>query len=256
MTPVLAGAIAVGVVVVVTAVALVVIGRSIRTVPQGPDVSWVAAREGLVEFSGGGTRCVPWTALRNVELLRGEGDEGVRLTLDPTVPLQQYVLGDFEPLDAVVAIPSSAMVDVPPVVFADMVRRAWVDPSDRAKLPTFAQPDGPPEAVLADLDRGNDRGTVAEEVGMSFRSDLAKLIGGLDPSAHAHEIDTLQRCRRLDDLQMLADSNGGWISKGTRDPRIKLVKHGSGTFLLVQYDQGWSKTLSQAPFSTGRIGRR
>ena len=253
MSGVLLGGIAVGAL-GASVVAVLVLLRVLNPSPQsGPQVSWVAAREGLVEFSAGGTRCVPWTALRNVELLRSGAEEAVRLTLEPAVPLQQFTLGDFEPLGGTVTIPAAALVDVPPAVFADMVRRAWVDTTDRARLPTFAQPDGPPEAVLAELDRGR----VPEEVGMaSFHSDLQKLISGLDPTKHATEIDKLNRCRRLNDLQMLADSNGGWISDRPRDPRIKLVKHGSGTFLLVQYDQGWSKTLSQAPFSTGRLGKR
>ncbi len=245
------GVAAVGALVGLVVAGVLLVARGNRSSSTVSDVSWVAAREGLVEFSGGGTRCVPWTALVNVELIRSDGEEGVRLTLDPSVVPQQFALGDFEPLGRSVSIPASSLVDVPPAVFADMIRRAWVDPSDRARLPTFAQPDGPPEAILADL-----RGTVPEEVGMSFASDLRKLIGGLDAETHGAEIDKLQRCRRLGDLQMLADSNGGWLSEGSRDPRIKLVKHGSGTFLLVQYDQGWSKTLSQAPFSTGKLGRR
>ncbi|MCB9676653.1 MAG: hypothetical protein H6737_16165 [Alphaproteobacteria bacterium] len=83
---------------------------------------------------------------------------------------------------------------------------------------------------------------------MNFRSDLAKLVGGLDPTRHAEEIDKLTRCRRVEDLEMLAETNGGWLSSRPRDPRVKLVRHGTGTFLVVQYDDGWSTTLSQAPF--------
>jgi len=87
---------------------------------------------------------------------------------------------------------------------------------------------------------------------MMFRSNLAKLVGGLDPAKHSVEIDLLTRCRRLEDLQWLADNNDGWLSPAKRGPRVKLVKHGSGTFLVVSYDDGWSKTLSQAPFKKPR----
>ena len=81
-----------------------------------------------------------------------------------------------------------------------------------------------------------------------FRSDLAKLVGGLDPARHAVEIDKLTRCRRVEDLQWLAENNGGWRTDNPRGKRLKLVRHGSGTYLVVQYDDGWSTTLSQAPF--------
>ncbi|MEZ4316650.1 MAG: hypothetical protein R3F61_04080 [Myxococcota bacterium] len=85
---------------------------------------------------------------------------------------------------------------------------------------------------------------------MNFRSDLAKLVGGLDPAKHAVEIDKLTRCRRIEDLVWLAENNNGWLTDSPRDPRVKLVRHGTGTYLVVQYVDGWSSTLSQAPFRT------
>ena len=83
---------------------------------------------------------------------------------------------------------------------------------------------------------------------MSFHSDLSSLCAGLDPKVHAEELKLLQSCRRLEDLEWLAGDDGGWLTKFKRNPRVKLVRHGTGTFLVVSYDKGWSSTLSQAPF--------
>jgi hypothetical protein len=82
----------------------------------------------------------------------------------------------------------------------------------------------------------------------SFEFNLDILVESLDPNRHAHEIRTLQGCRRVDDLANLASH--GWLTPGGKDPRIKLVRHGSGTYLLVEYVDGWSKTVSQAPFQS------
>ena len=80
----------------------------------------------------------------------------------------------------------------------------------------------------------------------SFQFNLDQLLEPLSASRHAHEIRTLQRCRSVDDLANLAHQ--GWLTPGTSDPRLKLVRHGSGTYLIVEYVDGWSKTVSQAPF--------
>ncbi|MCA9490376.1 MAG: hypothetical protein KC621_10640 [Myxococcales bacterium] len=77
----------------------------------------------------------------------------------------------------------------------------------------------------------------------SFPERLAALIAPLDPVAHAAEIERLRAARGLPDLDALA--RDGWLTPEGRRIRLKLVRHGSGTFLVVQYDQGWSKTLSQ-----------
>lgn len=87
---------------------------------------------------------------------------------------------------------------------------------------------------------------------MAFASDLSQLIAPLDPETQEDELRKLQSCRRLEDLEWLAANDGGWLSPRRRDPRLKLVRHGTGTFLVVQYDDGWSKTVSQAPFRRRR----
>lgn len=85
---------------------------------------------------------------------------------------------------------------------------------------------------------------------MPFHSDLSALIAPLDPAAHAEEIKKLQSCRQIADLAHLASTDGGWLTARRTDPRLKLVRHGTGTYLVVRYDDGWSSTLSQAPFRT------
>ncbi|MCB9668131.1 MAG: hypothetical protein H6736_21555 [Alphaproteobacteria bacterium] len=85
-----------------------------------------------------------------------------------------------------------------------------------------------------------------------FSSDLATLCAKLDPVRHAGELKKLQSCRRVEDLEWLAENEGGWLSEPRRGPRLKLVRHGTGTFLVVQYDDGWSTTISQAPFRKRR----
>ena len=50
----------------------------------------------------------------------------------------------------------------------------------------------------------------------------------------------------MDDLEDLA--RDGWLTPGSTDPRLKLVKHGSGTYLILSYKDGWGTTLVQADF--------
>lgn len=80
----------------------------------------------------------------------------------------------------------------------------------------------------------------------SFAQSLVALVTPLDPNRHAYEIGRLRSCRSLRDLEQLASD--GWLTPGARDPRLKLVRHGSGTYLVVQYVDGWSSRLSMAPF--------
>lgn len=80
---------------------------------------------------------------------------------------------------------------------------------------------------------------------MSFRRSLKTLMDGLDPAKHARELKLLKRCRTLDDLDSLGNQ---WLTEGSRDPRLKLVKHHTGTFLVLEFVDGWGTTLSQADF--------
>lgn len=82
---------------------------------------------------------------------------------------------------------------------------------------------------------------------MSFAASVATLVAGLDSAAHAREIERLNRCRQRADLDAIVD-DGGWLGPDTGGKRLKLVRHGSGTYLVVEYDDGWSTRLSQAPF--------
>lgn len=82
---------------------------------------------------------------------------------------------------------------------------------------------------------------------MPFASDLETLVAPLDAARHAAEVARLRACRSTKDLDVIVQQ-GGWLSDSPRDPRLKLVKHGSGTFLVVSYKDGWSTRLSQAPF--------
>lgn len=73
---------------------------------------------------------------------------------------------------------------------------------------------------------------------------VAVLTRGLDPTRHADEIGRLRGCRALADLEALA--RDGWLTRATTGERLRLVRHGSGTFLVVAYVDGWTRTLSQA----------
>lgn len=80
---------------------------------------------------------------------------------------------------------------------------------------------------------------------MSFQADLAALVGQIDSARWPDEVQRLKGIRSLRDLEMLAQD--GWISTGSRDPRLKLVRHGSGTFLVVKYEDGWSTRVAMQP---------
>ncbi len=83
-----------------------------------------------------------------------------------------------------------------------------------------------------------------------FRDSIDALVEQLDADAHADAVAALRRCRTLRELDRLAHI--GWLEPAGQEPRLKLVKHGSGTFLVVQYDQGWSTRLAMQPFPRGR----
>lgn len=78
---------------------------------------------------------------------------------------------------------------------------------------------------------------------MTFAQRLETLCRGLDPAKHASELARLRGCRSLGDLEGLA--RDGWLTAAAGGERLRLVRHGSGTFLVVAYDDGWTRTLSQ-----------
>jgi hypothetical protein len=80
---------------------------------------------------------------------------------------------------------------------------------------------------------------------MAFAADLADLVRQIDAGRWPDEVARLQRVRSLAELESMA--RDGWLSTGTRDPRLKLVRHGSGTFLVVKYEDGWSTRVAMQP---------
>jgi len=80
---------------------------------------------------------------------------------------------------------------------------------------------------------------------MGFAADLEALVGQIDAGKWPDEVQLLKRVRSLPELEQMAQH--GWLSKGSRDPRLKLVRHSSGTFLVVQYVDGWSTRLAMQP---------
>ena len=81
----------------------------------------------------------------------------------------------------------------------------------------------------------------------NFTFHLTHLIDPMDPQKYPTEIRRLKQCRSVADLYALAAS-GGWLTPGTRDPRLKLVRHNSGTYLVVLYEDGWTTRISMEPF--------
>ena len=75
-----------------------------------------------------------------------------------------------------------------------------------------------------------------------LRIVLRALSEPLDPVRHAQALATLRRIRRPADLDARA---GGGLTDGP-GKRLKLVKHGVGTFMVVEYDDGWTTRLSMA----------
>lgn len=81
----------------------------------------------------------------------------------------------------------------------------------------------------------------------SFQDSMKTLIAALDPAVQGTAIEALKRCRRFEDVDALSQ-NGGWLNSQGTKPRLRLVKHGSGTFLILSYDEGWGTTLVQSEF--------
>lgn len=217
---------------------------------SAPRVSWVLTREGPVRFEGSRVLHIPWDDVVRVVVQVHHAD--LQLRSGSTVREHAMAQAHRDHTDD----PLRVHEDHVEGLLADFVQQATLaihDADNRARFPTFTQPEGPPAAILADLDRGKSReGYATDEEGSMFSRDLKTLVAGLDADQFAEELKLLSSCRQVADLEWLADNNGGWLTKGRRNPKIKLVKHGTGTFLVVKYDDGWSTTLSKAPFRGGR----
>jgi len=66
------------------------------------------------------------------------------------------------------------------------------------------------------------------------------LVEELDAELHGHAINVLLRCRTREQLDALA---GAWLSQSPQ-PMLRLVCHGGGTYLVVHYDDGWTRRLA------------
>ena len=79
---------------------------------------------------------------------------------------------------------------------------------------------------------------------MSFRRDLDAFIAKLPADSDAAQ--TLARCRTFADLERLALGQG-WIGPEKGGERPRLVMHRNGSFLVVEYEDGWTRTLAHHP---------
>ena len=82
----------------------------------------------------------------------------------------------------------------------------------------------------------------------SFRSQLQTLLDALSEPNQGDAHRALARCRSVRDLERLARTDLGWLQPASADPRLRLVKHNTGTFLILSYDDGWGTTLVQQSF--------
>ena len=78
-------------------------------------------------------------------------------------------------------------------------------------------------------------------IGVTKLRDVKReLSQGLDDPAYAAALRAIRRCRSRADLDALVDS---WLTP-PGDARLKLVRHGVGTYMVVRYEDGWTSRLS------------
>ena len=85
-----------------------------------------------------------------------------------------------------------------------------------------------------------------------FQRCLAALIAQMDPAVHDAEIQRLRGCRSIRDLDDIAGAPGGWLSPHPQPSRLRLVKNGLVTFLVVRYDDGWTSRVAMQDFPRPR----
>ena len=136
----------------VAGVALFALGAAAFFVVRGrsaaAEVSWVASKDGLVEFSPAGTRLFAWDQVAACVAASGEVHVTFARGARPTV----FSLGEHAPIGGSVRLRAAQLAGAGPAAFADMVNAARTDAEARRRLPTFAHPEGPPEAVLAEFE--------------------------------------------------------------------------------------------------------
>jgi hypothetical protein len=87
---------------------------------------------------------------------------------------------------------------------------------------------------------------------VDFKRAIEALVAQMDPVAHEAEIRRLRTCRSIRDLDDIAASPGGWLAERPQDPRLRLVKHGVQTFIVVKYEDGWTSRVGMQDFVRGR----
>ena len=85
-----------------------------------------------------------------------------------------------------------------------------------------------------------------------FRWEVEALIAQMDPALHDAEIRRLRTCRSIRDLDDIAAAAGGWLAPHPTEPRLRLVKHGLATFLVVKYEDGWTSRVGMQDFKRPR----
>ncbi len=110
----------------------------------------------------------------------------------------------------------------------------------------FKRPSGGNEVILNSLDAIRQY-RKRQEIGKAMRSAKGKLqkvidalVEELDVDLHGQAISVLRRCRTRAQLDALA---GAWLSQAPQQT-LRLVCHGGGTYLVVHYDDGWTRRLA------------
>jgi hypothetical protein len=85
-----------------------------------------------------------------------------------------------------------------------------------------------------------------------FSRGIESLVAQMDPVVHSAEIRRLRGCRSIRDLDDIAAAQGGWLSPHPQDPKLRLVKHGLQTFLVVKYEDGWTSRVGMQDFQRPR----
>ena len=119
--------------------------------PRKPPVvgaTWVLTREGLVRFQGPRATHLHWDDVARLEVHVRHAEVHLR----PGGLARHHRLAPEAAVHAEVGPPfviHAAEVDGPLATFVERATRVIHDADLRGTLPTFTQPEGPPEAVLA-----------------------------------------------------------------------------------------------------------
>lgn len=82
----------------------------------------------------------------------------------------------------------------------------------------------------------------------AFDVSMKELLAPLDTSRHAIEIMRLKSARSFEDMLRMVTEQGGWLTPGSIEPRLRLVQHNVRMFVVVEYKDGWTTRVSMAGF--------